>query len=104
MTRLPLGEVYRGTSKNFCAFLEVHFCLVLLCFVGSRTSKKFLPNLSLAQPDHVTALNSYNFVLAAESPCERKFATKFASDCECDGLPMVHSCSYTHCQKCPQCC
>ena len=27
--------------------------------------------------------------LAAEIPCEWKFATKFASDCECDGL--VHS-------------
>ena len=30
-----------------------------------------------------------NFVLAAEIPCEWKFATKFASDCECDGV--VHS-------------
>ena len=30
-----------------------------------------------------------NFVLAAEIPCEWKFATKFASECECDGL--VHS-------------
>ena len=30
-----------------------------------------------------------NFVLAAEFPCEWKFATKFASDCECDGV--VHS-------------
>ena len=29
------------------------------------------------------------FVLAAEIPCEWKFATKFASDCECDGV--VHS-------------
>ena len=48
MTRLPLGKVHRGTSKNFCAFLEVHFCLVFVCFVGSRTSKKFLRNLSLA--------------------------------------------------------
>ena len=30
-----------------------------------------------------------NFVLAAEIPCEWKFATKFASDCECGGV--VHS-------------
>ena len=30
-----------------------------------------------------------NFVLAPEIPCEWKFATKFASDCECDGV--VHS-------------
>ena len=30
-----------------------------------------------------------NFVLAAEIPFESKFATKFASDCECDGV--VHS-------------
>ena len=30
-----------------------------------------------------------NFVLAAEIPCEWKFATKLASDCECDG--SVHS-------------
>ena len=30
-----------------------------------------------------------NFVLVAEIPCEWKFATKFASECECDGL--VHS-------------
>ena len=30
-----------------------------------------------------------SFVLAAEIPCEWKFATKFASDCECDG--SVHS-------------
>ena len=29
------------------------------------------------------------FVLAAEIPCEWKFATKFASECECNGL--VHS-------------
>ena len=29
------------------------------------------------------------FVLAAEIPCEWMFATKFASDCECDGV--VHS-------------
>ena len=33
-----------------------------------------------------------NFVLAAEIPCESKFATKFASDCECDGV--VHSGSH----------
>ena len=34
--------------------------------------------------------NCENFVLAAEFPCEWRFATKFAnSDCECDGL--VHS-------------
>ena len=32
-----------------------------------------------------------NFVLAAEIPCEWKFATKFASECECDGV--VHSVS-----------
>ena len=30
-----------------------------------------------------------NFVLAVEIPCKSSFATKFASDCECDGL--VHS-------------
>ena len=30
-----------------------------------------------------------NFVLVAEIPCEWKFVTKFASECECDGL--VHS-------------
>ena len=30
-----------------------------------------------------------NFVLPAEIPCEWVFATKFVSDCECDGL--VHS-------------
>ena len=30
-----------------------------------------------------------NVILVAEIPCEWKFATKFASDCECDGL--VHS-------------
>ena len=35
--------------------------------------------------------NGVNFVVAAETPCEWKFATKFASDCECDGL--VHSAS-----------
>ena len=29
------------------------------------------------------------FVLVAEVPCEWKFATKFASECECDGV--VHS-------------
>ena len=34
-----------------------------------------------------------HFVLAAEIPCEWKFATKFASDCEDDGL--VHS-GFTH--------
>ena len=34
-------------------------------------------------------MNCENFVLAAEFPCEWKFATKFASECECDGL--VHS-------------
>ena len=39
MTRLPLGKVHRRTSKNFCAFLEVQFRLVLLCFVGRRTSE-----------------------------------------------------------------
>ena len=46
-TRLPLGKVHRRTSKKFCAFLEVYFCLVLLSFQGRRTSKKFLRNLSL---------------------------------------------------------
>ena len=33
--------------------------------------------------------NGKSVVLAAEIPCERTFATKSASDCECDGL--VHS-------------
>ena len=37
----------------------------------------------------VLRMKCENSVLAAEMPCERKFATKFASDCECDGL--VHS-------------
>ena len=36
------------------------------------------------------------FVVAAEIPCEWMFATKFASDCECDGV--VHS-ETTVCQK-----
>ena len=36
MARLPLGKVHRSTSKDFCAFLEVHFCLVLLCFCGQE--------------------------------------------------------------------
>ena len=35
-----------------------------------------------------------NFVLAAEIPCEWRFATKFASDCECDGV--VHSAHNLH--------
>ena len=48
MTRLPLGKGHRGTSKKFGAFLEVEFCLVLLCFEGEKTSKKFPYNLSLA--------------------------------------------------------
>ena len=34
-------------------------------------------------------MKSKNFALTAEIPGEWKFATKFASDCECDGL--VHS-------------
>ena len=37
----------------------------------------------------VLRMKLQKFVLAAEIPCEWKFATKFASDCECDGL--VHS-------------
>ena len=37
----------------------------------------------------VLRMKCENFVVAAEIPCEWKFATKFASDCECDGL--VHS-------------
>ena len=35
------------------------------------------------------AIFFFCFVLAVEIPCEWKFATKFASECECDGL--VHS-------------
>ena len=46
MDRLFLGKVHRGTSKNFCAFLEAHFGLVLQCLVGRRTSKKFFRCLS----------------------------------------------------------
>ena len=34
-------------------------------------------------------MNDEKFVLTAEIPCEWTFATKFASDCECDGV--VHS-------------
>ena len=37
----------------------------------------------------VLRMKLHHFVLAAEIPCEWKFANKFASDCECDGL--VHS-------------
>ena len=37
----------------------------------------------------VLRMNRQIFVLAAEIPCEWKFETKFASDCECDGV--VHS-------------
>ena len=37
----------------------------------------------------VLRMNLQIFVLAAEIPCEWTFATKFASDCECDGV--VHS-------------
>ena len=37
----------------------------------------------------VLRMKLQNFVLAAEIPCEWTFATKFASDCECDGV--VHS-------------
>ena len=47
MVRLHLGKVHRGTSKKLGAFLEVLFSLVLLCFEGRKSSKKFLRNLSL---------------------------------------------------------
>ena len=46
-TRLHLGKVHRRTSKKFCAFLDVYFCLVLLYFQGKKTSNKLLRNLSL---------------------------------------------------------
>ena len=39
------------------AFWEVLFSLILLCFEARKSSKKFLRNLSLAWPCHVTALN-----------------------------------------------
>ena len=38
----PLGKVHRRTSKNSCAFLEVHFCLVLPCFVGRRLARDLI--------------------------------------------------------------
>ena len=37
------------------------------------------------------------FILAAEFPCEWKFATQLASDCECDGL--VHSAEGNICRN-----
>ena len=37
----------------------------------------------------VLRMNDEKFVLATEIPCEWTFATKFASDYECDGV--VHS-------------
>ena len=48
MIRLTLGKVHKRTSKNFCAFLEVHFALFYCVLWLRRTSKKFLRNLSLA--------------------------------------------------------
>ena len=40
MARLVLDKEHRGTSKKFCAFLEVHLCFVLMCPQDRRTSKK----------------------------------------------------------------
>ena len=40
-----------------------------------------------------------NFILAAEILCEWKFATKFASDCECEGMAhsaLLHYIIYEH--------
>ena len=41
-----------------------------------------------------------DFVLAAETPCEWKFATKFSSDCECNGLVLSVCNLCSHLQRC----